>query len=151
MPRISREAAALKETFVLGLFATNPTLTMKEVQEQVKAKFNQAMNATRILQLRDSLTKKDSPIVVAGQVEGETAVTPVATAPAETVPTPETETTFSPPTPIPAPEPLSATPGEPVVKVVEQVTTVDGTFVREPQPAKEGTDVTIRPGLVEVK
>lgn len=69
MPRISRELAAKKESFVAGLFATNPTLTIREVQEALKVEFQQTMNPATILKLKGNITRQDSPIVVNEQVE----------------------------------------------------------------------------------
>jgi hypothetical protein len=136
MPRISREAAAAKEAFVLGLFATNPATTPKEVQEKVKAQFGGAMNADKVKELRDRLLTKDSPIVTTA---------------------PETEQVFSPPEPVaepvsagPAPKPEAVVvPVDPVLIPMEQVTDQNGAYIRKPTPT-EGTERQIAPGLVEV-
>lgn len=161
MPRISREAAAAKESFVLGLFATNPALTNKEVQDAVKQRFGGAMNANRVNDLREratGTTPQSSPIVTSQSTETivtsqstETIVEPVTVA----NPTPDTEQTFSvAQETAPAPE-VAAAPDktiekvEPVLTTFEQVTDANGTHLRNPtddtRPRK-----TIVSGLEEV-
>jgi hypothetical protein len=158
MPRISKEAAAAKQSFVLGLYATNPTLTMKEVQEQVKAQFGGAMNAVKILELKNSLLNKDSPIVLAGPEPTPATLTEAHVAeafPTEVLTVNHVDAPVEPlkvTSILTAPKPLAAEPpGEVTVRIMEQVTTADGTFVREPQPPKQGEEVQIVKGLVEVK
>ena len=152
MPRISREAAAAKESFVLGLFATNPALTNKEVQDAVKQRFGGAMNANRVNDLREratGTTPQSSPIVTSQSTE--TIIEPVTV----TNPTPDTEQTFSvAQETAPAPE-VAAAPDktiekvEPVLTTFEQVTDANGTHLRNPtddtRPRK-----TIVSGLEEV-
>lgn len=152
MPRISAEVAAAKQSFVLGLFADNPSLSMKEVQDKVKAQFGGAMNAVKVLELKHSLLNKDSPIVVSNADSTTTFVTPTT----EVLTVNHVEEAFTAPVvaAIPAPQPISVVPPEVTetnTKVMEQVTTSEGTFVREPQPQKQGEEVQIVKGLVEIK
>jgi hypothetical protein len=149
MPRISRELATQKESFVSGLFATNPALTIREVQEALKGQFNQTMNPATILKLKGNITKRDSPIVVAEQVE-TTVQTEVATE-VQAAPTAveETTTTVSvTPETVVAAEVVKV---DPVLVPMVEVTNANGTHLESPQPAPEGTiEKTIRAGLVEV-
>lgn len=62
--RISKEASEAKKNFVLGLLADNIELTNREVQEHVKKTFNQSISPNTVAELKKSLLKKDSPIVM---------------------------------------------------------------------------------------
>lgn len=156
MPRISRDVAAAKESFVLGLFAENPSFTMKEIQTKVKEKYGASMNSNKINQLRGSVTTKGSPIVSNEQPAVEPAPEAVVAAtPAEVVTTASTESstgnenvTF---VSVPAPAPVSVAPVEPVLMPVTEVTDSTGTYVK-PVEVSETVEKTrtIRPGLVEV-
>lgn len=78
MPRISRELAAQKETFVTDLLKGNSAITLREVTEAVKAKFGASMNAVKIGELRAKLT--GTPVVTAeqtGPIPGSTVGNPV--------------------------------------------------------------------------
>lgn len=161
MPRISREAAAAKESFVMSLFATNPAITNKEVQDAVKTKFGGAMNADKVKDLKARATGT-TPIATTlpmAQVEPADAVestegivTPEPVQAAEPMVTPETETPFT-PTPVvqvAAPKPIAAVePVDPVLIPMEQVTDGTGTYIRAPTP-ETGKRKQIVPGLEEV-
>ena len=146
MPRISREAAAAKESFVLSLLTDNPALTPKEIQEAVKAKFGGAMNADRVKALRASLTGSPPPSTETPSTETiaePAALAPAALAPPAPEPQPPVELAST-----PAPTPTAPT-EPPVITVVEQVTDQNGTYIR---PVQSDTRPTrqIAPGLTEV-
>jgi len=161
MPRISREAALAKESFVMSLFATNPAITNKEVQDAVKTKFGGAMNADKVKDLKARATGT-TPIATTlpmAQVEPAVESTETIVAPepvqaqaAEPTVTPETETPFT-PTPVvqvAAPKPIAAVePVDPVLIPMEQVTDGNGTHIRAPTP-ETGKRKQIVPGLEEV-
>jgi len=169
MPRISKEKSQEKQSFVMGLLATNPSLTIREIQEKLKETFNQTMNPATILTLRKSVTTgTDSPAVTPEPPMAAEAATPptpveapvdmpivVASAPAvetapdasamEKVPVVQFDKPAAPP----------VTPVTPVVTTFEQVTTVDDsgravTHFRHPVDSPPGTEVEIRPGVTEV-
>lgn len=123
MPRISRELAAKKESFVAGLFATNPALTIREVQDALKVEFQQTMNPATILKLRNGLTKQDSPIVVAGEQESDPSLLVNVLKPEDTTPVGE----------------LAAEEVVRTVKASKDIVHPDGTVWRE-----------LRPGLHEL-
>lgn len=161
MPRISREAAAAKESFVMSLFATNPAITNKEVQDAIKTKFGGAMNADKVkdLKARATGTTSIATTLPMAQVEPESTETIVTPEPVQaqaespqTVVTPETESPFT-PTPVvqvAAPKPIAAVePVDPVLIPMEQVTDGNGTYIRAPTP-ETGKRKQIVPGLEEV-
>jgi hypothetical protein len=150
MPRISRELAAQKEAFVLGLLASNPAITMKEIQDEVKTKFGANMNAVKIGQLKAKLANKDSPVVAATEAE-QAAVEPI-TATTEVVEAPAPVLAM----PSEAPTPDKTTVVEPVVTTYVQTTTLDEsgrpvTAIRPgTMPEVAGAEVELRTGLTEV-
>ena len=144
--RISKEKSTEKKNFVLSLFAENINLTQLEVQTKVKEKFQQMMSPNTILALKNSLTKKDSPIVlnenpnldaVLAPTEGaltggdltilvaETGVKPLGEIVSPNY-SAVTDTDPTPPVRVAAPAPI-------------KVTRPDGTV-----------EIEIRPGLVEI-
>lgn len=133
MPRISKELSTQKQNFVLGLFATNAKLTIREVQEALKAQFGATMNPTMVLSLRNGLTKQDSPIVINDAPEASASPVVAVEAAPEPV-TPVTQTV--------APEPVTVAPaGNPVIVLMDQVTSENGNFVRDPIKV-EGTETS---------
>lgn len=106
MARISRDLSTQKKNFVLSLFAVNPKLTIREVQEKLKVQFagikgGETMNPATVLELRKGPdASQGSPIVAAVPDDSTQTVidpaTPVAldsgttTGSTETIVTPTT-------------------------------------------------------------
>lgn len=139
MPRISRELAAKKESFVAGLFATNPALTIREVQDALKVEFQQTMNPATILKLRSGLTKQDSPIVVAGEQESDPSLLVNVLKPEDTSPVAVVATETVTEGPVSTVGELAAEEVVRQVRASKDITRADGTVWRE-----------LRPGLHEL-
>jgi hypothetical protein len=161
MPRISEELSKSKQEFVLGILTSNPKLTVREVQEQLKVKFagvkgGESMNPRTVLDLRNGLLNpQTSPIVTMETAEStETIVTPEVVPDVQTAVGPEAVDEVlaanPPPTPpspviqVAAPEPKAAiVPEEGVTyrKVdlgLVQITDADGrTYLRKAEPKTE--------------
>lgn len=152
MARISRDLSSQKKTFVTGLFAVNPKLTIREVQEKLKEKFagikgGETMNPATVLELRKGIDlSQTSPIVAAVPDDSTQTVidpaTPVTldsgttTGSTETIVTPSTETIVEPVSPVvqvaaPKPQPeVTPVEGETYrIVTVNQVTDANGTRI----------------------
>lgn len=69
MPRISREAALVKENFVIKMLNENKHLTNKEIQDAIKTEFASAMNSVKVNALRAKTLSLAAP-----EPEGQTPV-----------------------------------------------------------------------------
>jgi hypothetical protein len=142
MPRISRETAAAKQSFVRNLILADSTVTNQTIQAKLKEQFGGLMNAETIKAIRAEVVTPGSA-VVAQQTETH------LDGPMPDL-TPKADSTQ----PVVAPEPVMAAEKvvekvDPVVTVVDLVTDERGSYIRTPTPT-EGKEVTLRPGLVEV-
>lgn len=166
MARISRDLSTQKKTFVLGLFAVNPKLTIREVQEQLKVKFagvkgGETMNPATVLELRNGPdVSQGSPIVAAMPDDStQTVIDPSApvtldsgttTGSTETIVTPDKTTvveagTTSPVVQVAAPKPEPVVPVEGETFIIKtgyvQVTDANGTYIRKVEtPAPEASE-----------
>ena len=148
MARISKQLSETKQAFVIGLFTTNPNLTIREIQEKLKVQFagqkgGETMNPATVLNLRNSVRNptQQSPIVPGVM--------------------PETEATFSAPVAIEASTETIVEPTTTPEKVLTQAD-VDEAFApapvvqaapREPAVAVvpvEGETFTVESGYVQV-
>lgn len=75
--RISRVEVQKRQTFLREYFTKNPSNTIREAQEALKAQFGREMKPTTVIQIRAEVKNATAvPTPVAAEVV-ETAVTPV--------------------------------------------------------------------------
>ena len=168
MARISKQLSETKQAFVIGLFTTNPNLTIREIQEKLKVQFagqkgGETMNPATVLNLRNGVRNptQQSPIVPGVMPETEATFSAPVTVEASTEtivePTPTTtigdlvspnysaitDTDPTPPSPV-----VQAAPREPAVAVVPvegETYTVEAGYV---QVTDADGRVSIRKGTV---